>query len=116
MKNTILFQSAIKKITTRTDNTLDIVLNTQELPEEQMAQMFTLKNRHCAVAIAPHEEDIEPFDPQTIDAPRGKSPSQRLKAVIYLNWKQNNEGYGDSDQHYLVTMNRLIESFKDKLP
>lgn len=114
--NTITFQSGIKKVSTRADNTLDITLNTQELPAEKAAQLFTLMSQHCAVAIAPHGEEIKPFDPVTIDAPVGKSPSQRMKAVIYRLWEQNNEGYSDSDQHYLVKMNQLIEALKNKLP
>ena len=114
-KNTIQFQSAIKKVTTKSDNTLEITLNTQELPIEQMAQMFTLKNSHCAVAIAPYGEEVEPFDPATIDAPKDKSPSNRLRNVLFRVWERDNQGYIDFNSWYLVKMNEIIQHYKGKL-
>jgi len=113
--NTIQFQAGVKKVSTMADHTLDVILNTQELPEDQMTQLFKLKKNHCAVCIAPYGEEIAPFDPVTIDAPKGKSPGQRLRAVLYKNWQQNDEGIKDSDQHYITKMNQIIEHYKAKL-
>jgi len=113
--NTVSFECGVKKITTRADNTLDLTLNTQELPEEQLAQVFRLKAQHCSCAIAPHGEEPAPFDHASIDAPKGKSPSNRLRNVLFRLWEQQPEGYKDSDQYYLVKMNSIIEHFKSKL-
>jgi|TARA_R100001530_G_scaffold10633_1_gene10473 hypothetical protein len=112
--NTITFESAIKKISTRVDGTLDIVLNSQELPTSQMAQLFSLKMKHCGVAICPHGEEVKPFEPATMPT-KDKSPSQRLRAVLYVTWEQDKQGYDDFDQWYLMKMEQIINHYKDKL-
>ena len=44
-----------------------------------------------------------------------KPPSQRLRAVLYRMWEQDNEGFKDSNLHYIYHMNKVIEHFKSKL-
>lgn len=43
-----------------------------------------------------------------------KSPGQRLRAVIYRYWEQKGK-QGDFNLYYLRSMERLIDSYKDKL-
>jgi len=45
----------------------------------------------------------------------GKTPSQRLRAVLYVYWKQHKQKDIEFDIFYLRYMNRLIENLKDKL-
>lgn len=43
-----------------------------------------------------------------------KSPSRRLRDVIYLLWKQKGSK-GDFEMYYRVSLERLIETVKDQL-
>ena len=43
-----------------------------------------------------------------------KSPSQKLRSVMYVYWKQTN-GKGDFDSFYRVQYDRLIELYKEKI-
>lgn len=45
----------------------------------------------------------------------GKTPGQRLRAVLYRLWEQKNEGYQDFNLYYRFKMEKLINHFKDKL-
>ena len=44
-----------------------------------------------------------------------KTPSQRLRAVLYKNWEQNKEGYDDFQLYYNFKMEKIIDHYKGKL-
>jgi len=46
---------------------------------------------------------------------RGKTPGQRLRAVLFRLWEQVPEGYEDFNLYYQFKMNTVIEHFKSKL-
>lgn len=48
--------------------------------------------------------------------PKPKSKSQRLRAVLFLNWQQDNEGFDTFEKYYDIKMELLISSFRFKLP
>ena len=60
-------------------------------------------------------EDIIDLPPLKKTEEDEKTPSQRLRAVFYRMWQQNNDGFKDSDSHYKYMMERLIEFYKSKL-
>lgn len=43
-----------------------------------------------------------------------KSPSQRLRAVIFLLWQQGKQDV-DQDEYYEIVMERIINQLKEKL-
>ena len=116
MSNTIEFLSSIKKVGTLADGSLDIVVNTQELPEEHMAIAFKMQKQGQFMAcFAPIGEPIEKLEPVLVDTPKQKTPSQRLRGVLYKLFEQNNEGLQEFEQFYNIKMNTLVEYFKSKL-
>jgi hypothetical protein len=42
----------------------------------------------------------------------GKTPSQRMRAVLYILWSQDNQGYKDFPLYYDSKMERYIEELK----
>ncbi len=114
MKNTVQFSAGIEKIQTMSDRSLQIRLSTPELPIAQMSHLFQLRDS-CMVAIAPIGEEIDKFDPATLDIPKEKSPAKRLRAVLYRVWEKDKQGYSSFEQYYPIKMNELINHFKDKL-
>lgn len=120
MSNLITLNCQIETIQSRKDNTLKIVLGTQELTEG--GKLFPLQNKLCTIGIAPNEaltdQDIEILQASKIkldDVPNGKSPSQRMRNVLFILWQQNNGGYEDFNLFYLNRMDRLIDQIKTKL-
>ena len=110
----VTFRAEIQKIETR--NTWSrIVVDLQELSPEEMAVVFSLRNKDVNVAIQelPFTEvkfkDIE--EPET-DAK--KTPSQRLRSVLYVEWEQ--KGSKESFEiYYMNRMDQIIEHLKSKL-
>jgi len=103
----------ITSIRTRSDNSLGLSVSTPDLnPDEQLA-FLQLKNRNLKALIQPLTET-----PSELKEVRGefdrKSPSQRLRAVLYLLWKQQ-ESTMPYDEFYLRHMNKLIETHKAML-
>jgi len=115
----ILTQAQIESISTRKDRTIKIVLGTQELSGVKAAELLSLSNNLANVYISPNQitsEITKEIDKASLnDLDNIKSPSQRLRSVLYLNYKQNSENFDTFDLYYLSKMEKLINHFKDKL-
>lgn len=101
------------------DRTKKLTFNTNEVTPEQAASLQVMVQQFCYLAIK-----LEPFtrDQQEvindlksdIDA-FGKSPGQRMRAVLYRLWEQVPEGYDDFNLYYQFKMEQLINHIKTKL-
>ena len=109
----------VTKVATMSKNTLRLQIDTQEnVSQEAAGRIFGWLDQlgHFLFAI----RQIEPQDLLDIPAPEpelknDKSESQRMRNVLYLLWKQNNEGYEDFNLYYKFHMNKLIDFLKNKL-
>lgn len=45
----------------------------------------------------------------------GKTPSQRLRNVLYVNFEQGNEGYSTFTDYYNAKMEKIVNHYKNKL-
>jgi hypothetical protein len=113
--NSVAFSCGIGKVATRADRTLSVQLNSQELPPEHMAKIFELRDKHCVAVVCPFGEEPEPIDLADFEIPEGKSPSKRMKAVMYRMWENDSKGYKDFELFYLNRMEQLITMLKEKL-
>ena len=120
MSKLITFNVEVETIQSRKDNTLKIVLGTQELSEG--GKLFPLQNKLCTIGIVANEalsqEDIEALQASKIkldDVPNSKSPSQRMRNVLFILWQQNSGGYDDFNLFYLNRMDKIIDQIKSKL-
>lgn len=115
----ILLSAQIENVSTRKDRTLKVVIGSQELPANKSGEIISLQNNLCHVYISdkPIESAmIVEIDKVSIDILQDeKSPSKRLKSVFYLLWKQNNEGYKDSELYYRYKMEQVIDFYKNKI-
>lgn len=115
----ILFAAIVEGIRSRKDKTVALTLGTQELSPEKAGQIFNT-NSHlvtCYLSIKENisESEQEIIDSIEVDTP-AKTPSQRLRSVLFLIWKEHPEGYKDFNMYYLHQMDKLINHFKTKLP
>ncbi len=115
----MILQIQVESVSTRKDRTYKLVLGTQELSPKDATELFTLNSAlaYCCISPKPIQSDviaeIEKASAEIVDTI--KSPSTRLRSVFYLLWKQDNEGYEDSELYYRNKMEKVIEFYKEKL-
>lgn len=114
----LLIAGQIESITTRKDKTLKLTIGTQELTPAQTGDIFTLNQDFCYFAIK--QEPFNNLEENLIDTIKTeyanyKTPSQRLRGILYINYQQDNKGYKDFGSYYASEMERIIEHYKQKL-
>lgn len=114
----IILPAQIEGLTSRKDKTVKVTFGTQELSPNDAAQVFQLNQRFCYIAIKeePFQQDeLDSLDSIKTDLESNKTPSQRLRGILYINYQQDDEGYKDFMTYYIGKMDKLCEHFKSKL-
>lgn len=116
----LILPAYIEKIETRKDKTWKVVLGTQELSGDHAGALSTIANTTGFFAFKAepfndNEEAIISEIRSDYDMPKGKSPAQRLRNVLYILFKQNSEGYSDFNLYYSFKIEQMINFCKDKL-
>jgi hypothetical protein len=114
----IILPATIEGIATRKDRTVRVAIGTQELSPDKAGQLMSLQNALCYVAIKKedftHDEEAE-LDKLKANDVNGKTPSQRLRSVLYRRWEQDDKGFKTFSQYYDWAMELTIEQHKSKL-
>lgn len=119
MKETILqLPAQITKITTMAHKSLRLTVDSQEnLTDEQAQKVMAAHEKvgwFCFASEAPlRPENLVDLPPLVWEKDQ-KSPSQRLRAVMFLYWQQHKPSE-DFDTWYVSQLNKLIEAWKEKL-
>jgi len=99
-------------IKTMSDKGVRVMIDTNELVPSQMVKLFKLKGMAGRFVFAP--ADSEEIEIEIPELPKefktDKSPSERLRNVLYVIWKQGNKTVEFSSWY-----NSKIESIIDKL-
>ncbi len=101
------------------DRTLKLTYETSELTPEQISNLHISVNKAGFLAFhtdmfatkqlqALTEMEVDYDDP-------GKTPSKRLRGVLYRNWEQDPEGYKTFEDYYRSKMEIILVHFKGKL-
>ena len=111
---------AVETIATRHDGSVKIVMSTYELNTESAVKLFDLRRSEALMYLSSDnisQEELDALDGFKLSSEKndGKTPSQRLRAVLYIYWKQHKQNDFEFDIFYLKYMNRLIDKIKDKL-
>ena len=122
MKKTVIFEGGVNKVSTLADGTLSINIHTQELPDETMMRVFSLRKCPGMVLISSddiskaEQEEVERFTTD-FEVGKTKTSSQRLRAVLYRVWEQEGQprGYTDFPVFYESQMERIINKYKSTL-
>jgi len=114
----IKLSGIIEGISTRKDKTIKLSIGTQELSPTEAADIFQLNQQFCYLAIKPEpftkvEQDL--IDTLKTDFENIKTPSQRLRAILFINFGQNPEGYKDFSIYYQSKMDKICEHYKAKI-
>ncbi len=99
------------------DGSVSVKLETQELSPSKAAELFALRNKIAYVYFSerqislPERKIVDSLEPEM----QGKTPSLRLRNVLYVAWQQDPEGYPDADSHYRAKMELIISTYKANL-
>lgn len=114
----ILLPAELGSYRPKKDKSFGLTFNTRELTPNEVLQINSLMGSYCFLAIKENEieqAELDAIDTLQTDLDMGKSPSQRLRSVLYVSFQQNDEGYETFPRYYEHKMNQLIEHFKGKL-
>src|SRR6188768_1624742 len=114
----IILPAQLDGLRTLADKTLKITFETQELNPQDLLGL--MENMHQFGYLAFKKEPFKEDEKEMLQELKsdfefkGKSSSQRLRSVLYLNWKKNSEGFDTSVKHYEHWMEKIINGFKSK--
>lgn len=115
MAKTFQSPATLTGITAKVDGGLAIRFVTKELTPEEKLTALEFQNTYGHVLF--RENEFKPEDVPTKDAENDetKSPSTRLRNVLFVYWEQRKKNKTDFDTFYRQEMNKIIEVVKDKL-
>jgi hypothetical protein len=108
------FEALMTGFSSRVDQSLSFRGVTPELSTIEKVALMGLQNVLCEVLLFPKDQqnaEVLKVEKEVIH----KSPSQRLRSVIFLLWKQTGEEL-PFEVYYAQTMERIIDHLKSKLP
>lgn len=115
----IIFPAQLESYRSLKDKTIKVVFETNELTPEQMLGVAGSLQQFGYLAFKNepfknNEKDvIENLKADYEDT--GKTPSQRLRGVLFVNYEQVDGGYKTFTDYYNAKMETLINHFKNKL-
>lgn len=110
----IQHQGQISSIRAKVDRSISYTVNTPELSSEEKAAFFDIQNINCTFIIRPSDVTVTGVA-EVKGEMDTKTPSQRLRGVLFVLWSQNHEGHDTFDTYYMEKMNRFIDHLKEKI-
>lgn len=105
----------LDQIRSTKDKALKITFISPELPPDQASVILALANAQGYAYFAPNAlQEADLVMPENDDLPQEKTPSKRLRSVLFVLWKQRGE-QGDFRTFYEQQVERFIEAVKEKL-
>jgi hypothetical protein len=90
------------------------------MPPSEAGRLFALNQKMSYIAIK--EESFQQSEVDMVeglavnpDDTKQRTPSQRLRAILYVSWKECDEGHPAFDSFYAQKIERIITHYKDKL-
>ena len=113
----IVLPAQIESIASRKDKTIRLTLGTQELNPNTAAQIFSMNQQFCYFAIKSEsflQNELDTLNDLKSDI-NAKTPSQRLRNILYRLYEQDNVGYRDFTTFYISIMETICEHYKNKI-
>lgn len=106
----------ISKVTTLADGSVRLYVDTPELTPEAMAEIFLLKKSgECAAILQASPLDTKIVEATDLPIDGDKTPSQRLRGVLFRLWESENKPLKTFALYYDSKMEQIIEAIKSKL-
>lgn len=118
MKEPLQIPAYFTRAGTHKDGGLGLGFETQELTAEAKVKLMGLTNTFGWLMYKESEtpfteKDLPEYDPEQFD--QIKSPASRQRAVYFLLFKQDPQGFPDFETFYRNKMEKVINSLKESL-
>jgi len=115
----IIITGEIAKVSTRADFSLSIHFSTQEMDAVEKGRLLSLQGRFLKAFLTDEniisDEIIKSVNEAEIsDDRKKKTPSQRLRAVLFRIWEKD-KGETDFNDFYKEKMEEMIAHYHKKL-
>ena len=112
----LLMPVIISSIRSLKDGSVSVQVETQELSPSKAGELFSLRKKIAMMYLSPKDvvtqKEMDQVNQINADAPGGKTPSKRMYNVLFILWKQDNEGYKDFNLYYISKMEQYIDNLK----
>jgi len=110
---TLKTNAVITGIRSKVDRSLGLTVATPELTSKEKAEVMNLQGVNVNMTIEPLDDT--PTEIYQVDKEVGtKSQGQRIRAIIFILWKQGGEE-GDFETYYRDKTNQYIYFLKGKI-
>jgi len=106
-------ESYLTGFSSKSDGSAGIRFATQELSGEEFSQLKNYLNQFGWLVFSPNPIDLSDLPKEQAEE-KDKTPSKRLRAVLYVLYKQKTRNT-DFEAFYRDTMNKIIDLYKSKL-
>jgi hypothetical protein len=114
----IIIPALLETIKTLKDGTISLVFETNELRPADVGVLFSYRKGIGYLAFKPesfNKDEVEIVDSLKVENFEGeKSPSKRMRNILYKLWQQDNAGYDDPNLYYVYRMNNICELLKNE--
>ena len=124
-KELLKIPASVNKITTMADNTLKLTIyTTRELTSNDEAKIMKFRNTEGVMVFSVqdiNQEDLTDIPEYTKEFDNQKSPSERLRNVMWVYYTQNHEWKNDAEHRKAfklwreTQMDKIRDRYKDKL-
>ena len=107
-------ETVIGSVSSRKDKSLRLSVTTPELSTTERAKFMDMQGVLCDTLFQPVDSPFAEIDKIETDMDQ-KTSSQRLRSVMYILFKQNNEGHDTFPAYYNHKMEGILEHLKGKI-
>ena len=110
----IKLELQIKRVTINKEDSISFSAESPALTDEELGAFRKLSKVVVNALLEPQDGSEGVLEiKERVDG--GKTPSQRLRSVLFLRWEQLNRPTGDFDHWYKMAMEKIINEIKEKL-
>lgn len=97
----------------KSDGSASVRFSTQELTSDQFAELSKNLNGYGFLLFKENAITLEDMPTEDVED-KSKTPSKRLRASLFVLWKQKGE-MGDFESYYRLMVEKFIERIKAQL-
>lgn len=105
----------VSKISTLVDGGLKVVIDLQEINAQDKARLFEFANLPAWFLLKAEKFEELPSLPEIKIEKGFKTPSERLRGVIFRYWEKRTGQTEDFEIFYKKQMEKIINAYKEKL-
>lgn len=117
--NAFQFAGQFTRYRSMADRSLQITFETAEATPGLLSNIQNSFQKSCIIAVSADNftnEEIKQLENIKIDYGDGsKTPSQRIRSVLYILWSQDKEGYELFHDYYIAKTERYINHLKKQI-